>query len=269
MGAGCHMEGTILGGAAVALGAGTTINGRVLAGSVAGTIALATTISAVTGTPPVGSPPPIVVANAVTDAHGNYLFGSVQPGTYFVRWDLSSVATDFFITTAIQSGNVGGFVYPTGIAVLAGTTNRVNLGLVESLPEVKAAALADLATLLATYWQTNYTAGNWTMLNTALANGDIAINAATNPAGVATAKDSALAAMKAVPMMGPTVYIWTAVEVGWNALAGTNYQVQATTNLQSGPWQNFGGVTVGNGSLMSVFGSTRTNTARFYQVITP
>jgi hypothetical protein len=66
---------------------------------------------------------------------------------------------------------------------------------------------------------------------------------------------------------GPTSYIWTAVEVGWYTLAGTNYQVQATTNLQSGQWQNLGGVTTGNGSLMSVFDSTRTNAAKFYRVV--
>jgi len=91
MGAGTHMEGTILGGATITFGADTTINGRLLAGSAAGTIAIDTTISAVTGTPPVGSPPPIVVADTVTDADGNYLFENVQPGMLIVRWDLSSV----------------------------------------------------------------------------------------------------------------------------------------------------------------------------------
>ena len=208
------------------------------------------------------------MANTVTDGNGNYQFGSVQPGTYFVRWNLASVTTNFLITTAIQGGDMGGFVSTMGIGVLAGTTNlSVNLGLVESLPVVKAAALADLAAALETSLEANYTAENWTMLNTAKTAGDIAINAATDPAGVATAMAAALAAMEAVPMMGPNTYIWTAVEIGWNTLAGTNYQVQATTNLQSGPWQNFGGVTVGNGSLMSVFDSTRTNAARFYRVL--
>ena len=85
MGAGTHMEGTILGGATIGLGAGTTLNGRVMAGLAAGTIALATEISAVTGTPPVEKLPTKVVADTVTDANGNYLFGSVQPGTYVVR----------------------------------------------------------------------------------------------------------------------------------------------------------------------------------------
>jgi hypothetical protein len=52
MGAGTHMEGTILGGAAIAFGAGTTINGRVMAGSPAGTIALATTTISAPPLPP-------------------------------------------------------------------------------------------------------------------------------------------------------------------------------------------------------------------------
>lgn len=262
LGAGVHMEGNILGGAAIALGAGTTVSGRVLGGS-ASTVALATTISAVTGTPPVGSPPPVVVANRVADTNGNYSFGSVQPGAYLVRWDLTNIATDFFITTAVQSGDVGGFVY-SNITVLAGTTNLVNLGLVESLPTVKALALSVLTTALNADSETNYTAVNWALLTNALAAGNVAINAATDPAEVATAKASALAAMQAVPM---AVYIWTAVEVGWNTHAGTNYQVQATTNLQSGQWQNFGAVTMGNGTLMTMFDSTRTNSARFYRVV--
>ena len=212
MGAGTHMEGTILGGAAISLGAATTINGRLMAGSAAGAIALAaTTISAVTGTPPTGSPPPIVVADTVTDANGNYLFGSVQPGTNIVRWDLSNVTTNFRITAANQggddgldsdgvSGDVGGFVYSTEIEVLGGTTNlSVDLGLVATLLSVKAAAMDDLTTALAAYLDANcYTANNWTALKTARTNGDIGINAATDTAGVATAKASALAAMEAV-----------------------------------------------------------------------
>ena len=52
MGAGTHMEGTILGGAAIAFGAGTTINGRVMAGSPAGTIALAATAISAPPLPP-------------------------------------------------------------------------------------------------------------------------------------------------------------------------------------------------------------------------
>jgi len=211
-GANTHMEGTILGGAAIAFGANTTISGRLLAGSAAGTIAMATTVSAATGTPPVGFPPPMVVGDTVTDANGNYLFDGVQPGTLIVRWDLSNVTNDFAITTANQggddaldsdgvSGDVGGFVYTTGMVVLAGTTNlNVDLGLAETLPAIKTAAMDELATALVNYLLANYyTYENWTALQTAKTDGDAAINAATDPAGVAMALEAALAAMAAVP----------------------------------------------------------------------
>lgn len=218
VGANSHMEGNILGGAAVTFGASTTMSGRALAGSAAGTIALATTLSAVTGTPPVGNPPPIVVANTVTDANGNYLFGNVQPGTYVVRWDLSGVTSDFAITTPRQggdqaldsdsaSGEVGGLVDAAEIEVLGGTTHLgVDLGLVETLPAIKAAAINELAPALVNYLLANYyTAENWTALQTAKADGEIAIQAATDPAGVATAKNAALAAMDAVPTFEETL----------------------------------------------------------------
>ena len=86
-GAGSNMKGNILGGAAITFGATTTISGRALAGTGAGTIALATTVSAVTGTPPAGFPPPIVVANTVTDAGGNDLLRVAANG------DVSLAAT--------------------------------------------------------------------------------------------------------------------------------------------------------------------------------
>ncbi len=132
MGASTHMEGTILGGSTITFGAATTMNGRLLAGSAAGAIALdTTTISAATGTPPEGSPPPIVVAEKVTDTDGNYLFDNVQPGAYIVRWDLSSLSTNFAITSDGVSGDVGGFVHTAEFEVQGGTTHLdVDLGLV-------------------------------------------------------------------------------------------------------------------------------------------
>ncbi|WP_300932789.1 ice-binding family protein [Prosthecobacter sp.] len=218
LGAGTHMEGTLLGGAAITFGAATTISGRALAGSAAGTVALATTLSAPTGTPPVGLPPPIVVANTVTDASGNYLFEGVQPATYIVRWDLSSITTNRSITAAKQggddafdsdgvSGDVGGFVATAAIEVLSGTTHLgVDLGLVDTLPAVKTAAQAELTTALTTYLEANYyTAENWTALLAARADGNIAIDAATDPTGVAAAKNAALAAMDAVPTFAETL----------------------------------------------------------------
>ncbi|HRQ64511.1 MAG TPA: ice-binding family protein, partial [Xanthomonadaceae bacterium] len=132
MGASTHMEGTILGAAAIAFGANTTISGRLLAGSAAGAIALdTTTISAVTGNPPEGYPPPIVVAETVTDTDGNYLFEYVQPGIYIVLWDLASLSTDFRITSSGVSGDVGGFVHTAEFEVQGGSAHLdVDLGLV-------------------------------------------------------------------------------------------------------------------------------------------
>ncbi len=215
VGAGSHMEGTMLGGAAITFGAGATLNGRALAGTAAGTVALATTaISVVPGTPPVVHPPSNVIASTVTDANGNYRFDTVQPpGTYIIRWNLSSISTtDFRVTAANQGGNdaldsdgvtgdVGGFVYTAEMSILGGTINLdVDLGLVATLPSIKAAAMDDLTAALLTHRMvSDYTAENWTALNTAKTNGDLAINAAADPAGVAAAKTAALAAMNAVP----------------------------------------------------------------------
>ena len=214
MGAGSHMEGTILGGAAIAFGANTTMNGRAMAGSAAGTIALAmTSITVVPGTPPVPQPPSNVIADTMTDANGNYLFDTVQPpGTFVIRWDLSSISSDFLVAAANQGGDdtldsdgvtgaVGGFVYTAEIEILGGTTNlNVDLGLVETLSPVKAAALDDLTKALITLLLVNdYTAENWTALNAAKTDGELAINAATNSVGVAAALAAALAVMNAVP----------------------------------------------------------------------
>lgn len=212
VGANSHMEGNILGGAAITLGANTTLNGRVLAGSAAGTIALATTISKVTATPPVVRLPTNVVAHTLTDAEGNYLFESVNPGIYVIRWDLSSFTSDYRISAANQggddaldsdgvTGDVGGFVYTAEIEFPGGTPNHtVAFGLVLRLPAIQATARQELTTALGNYLVTNdYTAGNWTAINTARTDGNSAINATTDPAGVATAKAAALAAMAAVP----------------------------------------------------------------------
>ena len=138
MGANTHMEGTILGGAAIAFGAGTTANGRLLAGSTAGAIALdTTTISPVTGDPPQGNPPPIVVADTMTDADGNYLFENVQPGIYIVAWDLASISTDFRITSDGVSGHAGGLVNTADFEVQGGTAYLdMDLGLVTIMDRV-------------------------------------------------------------------------------------------------------------------------------------
>lgn len=218
VGAGAHMEGNILGGAAITFGASTTISGRVLAGAGAGTIALSTTFSAITGTPPAGFPPPIVAANTVTDASGKYLFKGVQPGTYVVRWNLSGITTDYATTSTKQgsdglldsdsaSGDVGGFVHATEIVVLGGTTHLgVDLGLLATLPAIKVAARNELTSALAAYLlASSFSPENWTALMTVKTDGDIAIGAAADPEGVAAAKNAALAALDAVPTFAETL----------------------------------------------------------------
>ncbi|TDU70636.1 SdrD B-like protein [Prosthecobacter fusiformis] len=218
LGAGTHMRGNILGGAAITFGVTTNISGRAMAGKAAGTIALATTVSAVTGAPPVGFPDPIVVATTVTDVGGNYLFEGVQPGTLFVRWDLTNFTTDYRVTDPNQgeddtldsnseSGDVGGYVDSTEFVVLGGTTHLgVDLGLAETLPAVKTAARNELTATRQAYLLANpYTSENWTALLDAKTDGDTAINAATDPAGVAAAKAAALAAMDAVPTVPDTL----------------------------------------------------------------
>jgi hypothetical protein len=75
----------------------------------------------------------------------------------------------------------------------------------ETLATAKTPALNELATTLATYLEADYTPGNWTALNTASTNGTTAIQVATNPADVAAAKASALAAMDAVPTIAETL----------------------------------------------------------------
>ncbi|MEO8802319.1 MAG: hypothetical protein ABI304_09920, partial [Rudaea sp.] len=99
------------------------------------------------------------------------------------------------------TGDVGGFVYTAEMEILGGTTNlNVDLGLVATLPSIKAAAMDDLTAALLTHLMvSDYSAENWKALNTAKTNGDLAINAATDSASVAAAKAAALTAMDAVP----------------------------------------------------------------------
>jgi len=246
IGAGSHMEGTILGGAAITFGAGTTMNGRVIAGSAAGTIALATAITAAPGTPPVEEPPSNVVAATVTDASGNYLFESVPQGIYVIRWDLSGITTDFRLTPANQGGDdtldsdgvtggIGEFVYTAEIEIPGETTHtNVDLGLVETLPAIQAEAKEVLTTAFVDHLVANdYTNENWTALNTAKTDGDNAIDAATDPAGVATARDAALAAMAAVPTFTETLAATRAAAKEDLATALANY---TQADFTAGNW---------------------------------
>ena len=148
----------------------------------------------------------------MTDANGNYLFEGVEPGTFIVRWDLSGLTTDFRITTGKQggddaldsdgiTGDVGGYVSSMELEVQGRTTHLgVDLGLVETLPAIKEAAIEELAAALAIHLEANYyTYENWLALKSARTEGVLSINDATDPAGVAMALGAALAAMDAVP----------------------------------------------------------------------
>ena len=78
------------------------------------------------------------------------------------------------------------------------TSNNVSVLLNTVIPNAKIAAHIALATALATYTSTDYTAGNWTMLTGFKTAGDTAINAATDLAGVNSARDTAIAGMAGV-----------------------------------------------------------------------
>lgn len=66
-----------------------------------------------------------------------------------------------------------------------------------------------------------------------------------------------------------SAYVWTAIEVGWKSVSGTNYQVQCVTDLAATNWVNLGSNIVGNGAVQSVLDSCRTNTHKFYRVTVP
>ena len=65
--------------------------------------------------------------------------------------------------------------------------------------------------------------------------------------------------------IGPAM-IWTAVEIGWKSVSGTNYQVQYTTDLLSNQWINLNRPVVGTGGTNTVFDSVRGVDQRFYRV---
>jgi hypothetical protein len=64
-----------------------------------------------------------------------------------------------------------------------------------------------------------------------------------------------------------TASIWTAVEVGWPSVSNRWYQVQYRPTVGPTNWLPFGENVLGNGGLMSVFDSCRSNGQRFYQII--
>ena len=64
------------------------------------------------------------------------------------------------------------------------------------------------------------------------------------------------------------VTINTAIEIRWKSTLGVINQVQYSTNLSSGVWQDFGTPILGDGSTNQVFDSTRESARKYYQVIT-
>ncbi len=66
--------------------------------------------------------------------------------------------------------------------------------------------------------------------------------------------------------IGPVMH-WQAIEIGWKSVSGTNYQIQATTNLASNDWQNIGAPITGNGTTNTVIFSTRDAGAEYFRVI--
>lgn len=61
--------------------------------------------------------------------------------------------------------------------------------------------------------------------------------------------------------------IYTAVEVTWQSVQDKIYQPQSRDDMTFGVWTNFGLPIVGNGSVMSLFDSTRNQSLRFYKVL--
>ena len=60
--------------------------------------------------------------------------------------------------------------------------------------------------------------------------------------------------------------IYTAIEVTWQSVSGTNYQVQWASSLDTNTWYDLGSPITGTGGEMSVFDSIRSVIRRFYRV---
>ena len=65
----------------------------------------------------------------------------------------------------------------------------------------------------------------------------------------------------------PVAQAWTAIEVGWPSVSNRWYQVQCRPVVGPTNWLPFGENMLGNGGLMSVFDSCRSNGQRYYRVI--
>ena len=65
--------------------------------------------------------------------------------------------------------------------------------------------------------------------------------------------------------IGP-ISIYAEAEITWRSVAGTNYQVQWCSRLDTNTWKDLGSPVIGSGGEESVLDSTRWVTQRFYRV---
>lgn len=110
-----------------------------------------------------------------------------------------------------------------------------------NLANAKTAAHADLNTAFAAYTQGNYSAANWTTLTAAKTAGDTAINAAITEAAVATAKNTAVAAMAAVKTLAQEAAdALAAAKVTACADLNTAYAAYSHDNYSAAKWTALG-----------------------------
>jgi hypothetical protein len=81
------------------------------------------------------------------------------------------------------------------------------------------------------------------------------------PGGVVWANGKSL-----VGSTNDTLAIYTAAEIAFNSLVGTNYQIQGISGV-GGVWQNIGGPIAGTGSTISYVTPTRSNAQQFFRVL--
>ncbi|HEY0549034.1 MAG TPA: hypothetical protein VGF13_05495, partial [Verrucomicrobiae bacterium] len=71
------------------------------------------------------------------------------------------------------------------------------------------------------------------------------------------------------PSVRATINIHTAIELTWQSESGILYQVQTTDDLDADTpqWKNVGDPVTGDGTLQSVFATTRNPQKRFYRLL--
>lgn len=179
----------------------------------------------------------------------NPLFLSPATGDYHLSWN----------SPCIDKGT--NQLWMTGIKDLDGAINRiigtsVDMGTYEAVPDTDFDGIPD-------WWMVQYfghptgQAGDYS-----LATDDFDGDSYTN------LEEFQNGGNPKVQDVG-SAYIWTAVEIGWKSLSGTNYQVQFITDLASSNWSNFGSNVVGVGGVMTAFDTTRTNSHKYYRVTIP